>query len=53
MKKFGLTSNGFGGQVAITMAVHVTEKNIIYARLSAGLKHFQPKVVRTRAKFDN
>lgn len=38
MKKFGLILNGFGGQVAITMAVHVTEKNIIYDGLSGEQK---------------
>jgi len=48
MKKFGLVSNGFGGQVAITMAVHVTVKNIIYGGLLGEPKRFQPKVMRNR-----
>jgi hypothetical protein len=48
MKKFGLISNGFEGQVVITMAVHVTEKNIIYGGLSGGLKRVLAKVMRNR-----
>lgn len=53
MKKFGLISNGFEEQVAITMAVHVTEKNIIYGGLSGGLKRFQPKVMRKQRMVDD